>query len=247
MEWRHALLLLGFVVYQAPQTPPPRGARHIPRIELQVDDKGADVAPWASEFILLVDRNWSLPPEAETLNGHVAARFNVDRDGKISDLAIVATGAPEPLTVAVRDAIGQTSLFQTAPSNYPGDRMPVAVTAYYNEAPPRAALRQFDPPAGVYDAHRSTDVTLPRLVHEEKPRYTPNAMRAQIQGSVVLGCVVDVDGSVRDVQVLGSLDPWLGLDAEAIKAAKLWTFSPGTRSGDAVPVWITLQMAFTLK
>ena len=63
-------------------------------------------------------------------------------------------------------------------------------------------------------------VTLPRVLREVKPQYTSDAMRAKIQGTVLLECVVRPDGSVGDVQVLRSLDPTFGLDQEAIKAAK---------------------------
>ena len=45
-------------------------------------------------------------------------------------------------------------------------------------------------------------------------------MRAKVQGTVLLECVVRPDGSVGDVQVVRSLDPTFGLDQEAIKAAQ---------------------------
>jgi TonB family protein len=247
MRSLRALSVLGCVLFLPQQTPPPPSRPQIPRIELQVDDKGADVAPWARDFILLVDRNWSMPAEAATIQGHVGLTFNVSRDGKISDLAVLAPAAADVLNTAVKDAIAQASLAQSTPSNYPDDRMPVAVTAYYNEAPPRATIPKVDPPPGVYAPSQGNGITTPRVTYEEKPHYTSDAMRARVQGAVVLGCVVDVDGSVRDVKVLASLDRWLGLDAEAIRAATQWKFTPGIRSGEAVPVWITIQMAFTLK
>lgn len=246
MRSLRALSVLGCVLFLPQQTPPPPSRPQIPRIELQVDDKGADVTPWVRQFIRLVDRNWLLPPEAVTAEGHVGVTFNVSRDGKISDLVIVAPAVADALNTAAKDAIASVSLFASAPSNYPDDRMPVGATLYYNEAPPRPVLAKFDLPPGVYDEHRD-GVTLPRLVHAEKAQYTSDAMRARIQGSVEIGCVVDVDGSVRDARVLASLDRWLGLDAEALKAATQWKFTPGTRSGEAVPVWVTIQMAFTLQ
>src|SRR5262245_59878425 len=65
-------------------------------------------------------------------------------------------------------------------------------------------------------------VTLPRVLREVKPQYTSDAMRAKIQGSVLLQCTVRPDGSVTDIQVIRSLDPTFGLDQEAIKAARQW-------------------------
>ena len=58
-------------------------------------------------------------------------------------------------------------------------------------------------------------------------------MRAKVQGSVWLECIVMPDGSVGDVKVTRSLDPIFGLDQEAIKAAKQWRFRPGHAPGRA--------------
>ena len=90
-------------------------------------------------------------------------------------------------------------------------------------------------------------VTSPTLVREVKPAYTSDAMRARLQGSVFLSCVVRPDGSVSEVKVLKSLDQTFGLDLEAIKAARQWRFRPGTRLGNPVPVLITIQLDFALR
>lgn len=90
-------------------------------------------------------------------------------------------------------------------------------------------------------------ITLPRVLREVKPAYTADAMRAKVQGSVWLECIVMPDGSVGDVKVTRSLDPIFGLDQEAIKAAKMWRFSPGMRLGEPVPVIITIELTFTLR
>jgi periplasmic protein TonB len=98
---------------------------------------------------------------------------------------------------------------------------------------------------GVYQP--GNGVTLPQLVREVKPAYTSDAMRAKIQGTVLLQCVVRPDGSVTDIQVLRSLDPNFGLDQEAIKAARQWRFRPGMRMGEPVPVLVTIELTFTLR
>ena len=90
-------------------------------------------------------------------------------------------------------------------------------------------------------------ITLPRVLREVKPAYTADAMRAKVQGSVWLECIVMPDGSVGEVKVTRSLDPVFGLDQEAIKAAKMWKFSPGMRQGEPVPVIITIELTFTLR
>jgi periplasmic protein TonB len=90
-------------------------------------------------------------------------------------------------------------------------------------------------------------VTLPILIHEEKPQYTAEAMRAKVQGTVLLECVILPDGTVGSVDVVRSLDSSFGLDQEAVKAAKKWRFRPGTRLGEPVPVLVTIELTFTLR
>jgi TonB family protein len=90
-------------------------------------------------------------------------------------------------------------------------------------------------------------VTQPVLVREFKPNYTPEAMRAKIQGVVWLEAVVNENGSVGQVRVTRSLDPTFGLDLEAERTVKKWIFSPGTRLGRPVPVLIEIEMSFTLR
>lgn len=90
-------------------------------------------------------------------------------------------------------------------------------------------------------------VTMPRLLREVKPNYTTDAMRAKIQGTVLLECVVSTAGEVTQVEILRSLDRTFGLDQEAIKAAKQWLFTPGSRMGEPVPVVVTIELTFTLR
>ena len=88
---------------------------------------------------------------------------------------------------------------------------------------------------------------MPRVTRERKPAYTREAMKAGVQGTVELELVVQADGTVGDVKVLKSLDRTSGLDEQAVKAAKEWRFSPGTKDGKPVPVVVQVELTFTLK
>ena len=90
------------------------------------------------------------------------------------------------------------------------------------------------------------DVTMPRLVREVRPQYTSDAMRARIQGTVVIEIVLKTDGTVGETRVVRSLDTLHGLDDEALKAAKQWQFSPATRGGQPVPALLTIEMSYTV-
>lgn len=98
---------------------------------------------------------------------------------------------------------------------------------------------------GVY--RPGNGVELPQVLRQVRPQYTADAMRAKVQGTVVLDCVVLPDGSVGNVTVTRSLDPVFGLDQEAIKAARQWRFIPGTRFGKPVPVLVQIELTFTLR
>ena len=98
---------------------------------------------------------------------------------------------------------------------------------------------------GVY--RLGSGVTSPEALVKGKPMYTPEAMRARIQGSVMVECVVQPSGVCTDIQIVHSLDPTFGLDDEAVKSVRAWRFKPGMRLGQPVSVLVTIEVAFTLR
>ncbi len=98
---------------------------------------------------------------------------------------------------------------------------------------------------GVY--RPGNGVELPRVIQEIRPQYTADAMRAKVQGTVWVECVVMPDGTVGEANVTKSLDSVFGLDQEALKAAKRWRFIPGRRLGQPVSVLVTIELTFTLR
>ena len=98
---------------------------------------------------------------------------------------------------------------------------------------------------GVY--RPGNGVELPRVLQEIRPQYTADAMRAKVQGTVWVECVVLPDGTVGEATITKSLDSVFGLDQEALKASKRWRFIPGRRLGQPVPVLVTIELTFTLR
>ena len=90
-------------------------------------------------------------------------------------------------------------------------------------------------------------VSTPRLLRDAKPNYTADAMRAKVQGTVTLECIVQPDGRIGRVRVLRSLDTQFGLDEEAIAAVRKWQFEPGRRFGHPVAVRVVIEIAFALR
>ena len=89
--------------------------------------------------------------------------------------------------------------------------------------------------------------TMPVVLSEVKPDYTPEAKKQGIQGNVELSVVVNDDGTVGEVKVSKSLDDKYGLDEQAVIAMKKWRFRPGTKDGKPVAVRVTVEMSFKLR
>ena len=88
-------------------------------------------------------------------------------------------------------------------------------------------------------------VSAPRLIKEIKPKYTNEALRDRIQGTVLLEVIVASDGCTSQIRVLRSLDRG-GLDDEAVAAVAQWRFEPGRLAGAPVDVLVTVMVDFWL-
>ena len=91
------------------------------------------------------------------------------------------------------------------------------------------------------------DVTMPIELRKGLAQYTTEAMRARAQGAITVECVVQTNGVCTNIRVVRAFNPTFGLDQEAIKAAAQWRFRPGMRRGLAVPVRVTMEIAFALR
>ena len=90
-------------------------------------------------------------------------------------------------------------------------------------------------------------VTAPRVIQEVKANYTAAAMRARIQGVVVLECVVEPDGRVGPVRIVRSLDAVHGLDEEAVRTLRQWRFVPAMKDGVSVRIAVKVEISFTIR
>jgi TonB family protein len=88
------------------------------------------------------------------------------------------------------------------------------------------------------------DVTAPKLIHKEEPKYTKRAKKAKLKGTVSLIAVINSDGIPENIQVVKSLHP--DLDAEAVKAVSNWRFKPAEKSGQPVAVHVNIEVNFRL-
>jgi TonB family protein len=100
--------------------------------------------------------------------------------------------------------------------------------------------------ADIYTAC-DNQVTAPTVKYYGYPHYTMDAMRKRIQGVALVQAIVDSRGRVERTRLLKGLDAKYGLDEEALKAAKSWTFKPGSKDGSPVRMAIIIELSFTLK
>jgi periplasmic protein TonB len=99
------------------------------------------------------------------------------------------------------------------------------------------------PPPPVHPLKVGADVREPRKVRTVAPVYPDLAVKARVQGQVVLECQIDVRGRVAEVKALrGSpllIDP-------AVEAVKQWVYTPTLLNGVPVPVLMDVTVTFSL-
>ena len=90
------------------------------------------------------------------------------------------------------------------------------------------------------------DVSMPVLLVKTTPSYTDQAIKAKVQGVVLLRGIVRRNGRVDTLSVVRGLG--YGLEENAIREiASNWKFRPGMRNGQSVDVWATIEVTFNLR
>ena len=99
------------------------------------------------------------------------------------------------------------------------------------------------PPAQVKPVRVGRGIREPKKIVHVAPEYPELARRAHVEGVVILEAVLDASGQVQSVKVLRS-SPLL--DEAAIRAVRLWRYTPTELNGVPVPVLMTITVQFTL-
>jgi protein TonB len=85
------------------------------------------------------------------------------------------------------------------------------------------------------------NVTPPKLIHSEVPRYPKDAKKAGISGTVVLKAMITKDGSVNNLVYVSGPQ---GLTDAALKAVKKWKYQPMMINGKPVEVDTNISVEF---
>ena len=89
------------------------------------------------------------------------------------------------------------------------------------------------------------DVTIKaRVLSKPEPTYSEAARRAGVTGTVVIKCVFGSDGEVRNLFVMRALG--YGLTSRAVEAARKIKFTPASKDGRPVSMYMQLEYNFNL-
>ena len=147
-----------------------------------------------------------------------------------------SAGIPVPVPDPIADpgfVIAANAEFNPQPGGEPGDGTPGDIVE------PAPATSDDTPPL----PFRPVEV-LPRIVRSAAPAYPDLAIRAGLEGKVIVKLWVDKEGKPRDVSILKS-DGDIFNEAAAA-AATQYLFTPAIMNGGPVSVWITIPFRFRL-
>jgi protein TonB len=160
--------------------------------------------------------------------------------------AFGAHTTPPPLRVAAREMNRQT--VATPPSPQPAAipvpeslRTPaVEASAHEGNSKPAGAgslLATLEP------VNLAEDLSEKLLLTKVQPSYPEKALRARLQGSVVLQAWIRKDGTIRDLKLIRG--PWL-LGQAACEAVKQWRYKPYLLNGKSVEAQTFVTVNFSL-
>ena len=202
------------------------------------------------------------PDEAQRarITGAVELEAVIMADGTVGDVRIrrsldVVFGLDMQAVAALRK-------WRFRPGTYEGRPVPTVVTVIMEFGLSQPRVEELaKPPAprggrvedltddflvGTYPL-KTPGLVPPKVIkYGQQPKYTANAMRAKIQGTVEIDLVVMEDGSIGRARITRSLDTTYGLDDEALRAARTYTFTPATLNGKPVPVAVQIVQEFRL-
>jgi len=200
-----------------------------------------------------LQKNVVYPEDAQAVNieGAVVVSFVVNEDGRLSDFAI----AQEAYYSLNMEALRVAKLL---PAFKPGlqDGKPVKVRYRLpigfnlTSGPEQANIPRGDhyDTLDIYQFPKYTeDDTSQIKVTRHEIHYPDRAREMGIQGKVVVGIIVNEDGSLSDFKIIKSVDR--DLDAEAMRVVKLFDhikFKPAMRDGKAVKARFEVPIDFKL-
>lgn len=215
-----------------------------------------------NEFLTKLTHSTSLLQKGVSWKGTIAVY--VDSLGAISNIVVDHKGEPAEAKHAVNDSLFvpsiRTALASTrfSPARDSGRKVAGLVSFSITIIVPernavKPDIRMSDIKSGTLPPHLSAAATVPDLQEAtwdkvelyRSIRYPNLAIRANIQGTVVLTVLVDATGEIKTLEVKESPHPLL-LEA-ALEAVYKVHFAPARVKGKPVASWIQLDVNFKLE
>jgi TonB family protein len=181
-------------------------------------------------------------------------------------------GKPPTQQPAVKPPAPQPANQQTAPANVPDNVTPVQSSGTGDvadtnsngtvegpigvpwgvkdsigdiDAPPVVDLpiAQPQPEEKVYQPH---EVVAPVLLQKVDPRYPPALQRAAPSATVVVRCIIDKSGNVRNPEIVvpAAMGPF---NAEVLNVLPRWKYKAATLAGKPVDSYLMLTVHFAIR
>jgi TonB family protein len=201
-------------------------------------DRGETEKPDMRVFIyerppLLRKVNPEYPQKAldNWIKGMVVLDTEIGTDGNVKDVKVIQSAHPL-LDQSAMDAVKQ---WKYEPFEVKGGLNVLMFTVNV----------QFDLiPVPSSKTGRLPSGEVPKVVHRVAPKYPVTALKAHIQGNVILEVVNDKNGNVKSVKVING-HPLL--IKAAVDALKQWKYAPYLIDGEAKSVIFNETINFSLK
>jgi protein TonB len=159
-----------------------------------------------------------------------------------------ATANTAPSTVPDHTEVAQSATTSTgdpaATTNATGSDQPIGVPwgvphGVGVDGPPATATIAAEPDTPL---RIIGDVKAPVVIRRVAPLYPKLAINARMNGTVIVECIIDKTGRVREAHVLRSTSTMF--DQSALDAVQQWLFAPGSLHGNAVDTIFDLTVTF---
>ncbi|HYC91682.1 MAG TPA: TonB family protein [Thermoanaerobaculia bacterium] len=111
-----------------------------------------------------------------------------------------------------------------------------------NASPVPAGVPVAQPEEKIYQAH---EVKAPVLLSRAEPRYPQSLIRSAMPGTVVVRCIIDKNGNIRDPEIVMATMPPFG--AEVLRVLHQWKYKPATYAGRPVDSYLNLTVSFQVR
>ena len=189
------------------------------------------------------------------VQGRVILQAVIDRSGDVRDVKVLSSDHPS----FSRSAIAAVEQWRYEPATLDGSPVGVYFTAVIEfdlgqgktrdkqHAPLLKVLPPVSMPVGQALDPGKDGVSSPRRIEESavKPVYPEEMRQAKVEGRVILQCVIDRSGGVREIEVLRTDHE--SFSEFAIAALKQWRYEPAMLEEKPVEFLFTVVIEFDMK